>query len=620
MEITNIEKSEKRLCPILDNALTDSGLFCSSVFLNAAKERFYRLATPGSFLPIAYEPQNETAALAFIKKLCATVECGQDFDFQPRLMVSDELRNSKVLLYSETPLDIANCVNLDMANSVDLPANIATMSKEHRANFAFLVNPPIDGETSYIALNMLRNIALKHKLIIIAFLKLDEAADGLNNYLANYLSDLCLIGKGTVITKADSAKGETTDYYYFRYGRPIPERIIFDINEDGVLYVPQGLAKLLRVERCAKMLAKPLTLSKFEGTLFGALGGEFEAKTITSMLSEACNNGILIKSGIGKKALISKPSESGATRKPYSGNIAVTALWNRHRAENDYTHSRKSLVRFGESVLLSPDEENMELVCKAFTKGLISGVVSGEGFLDYKIKTDKRNTLILCVGDGYNISEQSLNENAKAATAYVRYADASITDLNFLHWLKAECNAHQPDFVFILGLERVLISLYQTNRQLCDEITKTAKRLGIVIFSTLHKPLLNIGDFVGVDMWQLFPLFPHELQQKIIKRYDEYRNGKGTPFFYCVEASKDKHSFLSQFIFRDGLRFSTETSENRKAYVTSIFYGCKNTPYTDVWDNLSNEVVSERLIKEAKRLNLIQEKNGYISYIGFGHE
>ena len=130
------------------------------------------------------------------------------------------------------------------------------------------------------------------------------------------------------------------------------------------------------------------------------------------------------------------------------------------------------------------------------------------------------------------------------------------------------------------------------------------------------EPLTNIGDFVGVDMWQLWPLFPQELQQKLIARFGD----KEAPLYFMVEATKEKHPFLSTFLFKNGIISNTETSKRQKAYLTSIFYGCKDTPYSEIWDNVTNGVVSERHIKEAKRLDLIQEKNGYISYLGFGHE
>lgn len=614
MEISNIEKSE-RLLPILDNALSDSGLYISSIYLNSAKERFYRIATPGTVLPIAYSPENEKAAFSFLKKLCSTIECGQDFEFQARLMISDELRNSKVLLYSETPLDVPNCINSSMVNFVDLPANIATMSKEYGAKIAMLYNPPSDG-INYISWGMLNNIALKHKLLIVAFLKIDEATDGLNRYLANFSHNLCQIRRGTVSTKADYAKAEITHFYSFQYGRPIPGQIIFDISENGELFVPKGIAKLLRVERCAKMLAKPVALNKFESIMFGALGGEFDASTIRSMISEACNNGILLKSGKGTKSVVSKPSqESGATRKPYFKNIGITGLWNRHRKENNYAHSRKRLLSFGETVLLMPDEENMELVCTAFIKGLITGVSSGKGFLDFKLKTDKRNTLVICVGNDYNIDEQSLNESARDARVFVRFADANITDSDFLHLLKSECNAHQPDFVCILGLDRVLISLYKTNRGLYDEVCRCAKRLGICIITSLSEPLANIADFVDVNLWQIWPLFPETLEERLIDI-----GGDSAPLYYCFEAAKDKHPFLSIFLFKNGIISDPDTSKCKQACLTSIFYSCMNTPFCDVWDFLSNSPVTEKRVKEAKSLEIIHEKDGYISYIGFGHE
>lgn len=610
--ITNIEKTEKRLLPVLGNALTDSGLFVSSIYLNAAKERFYRLATPGTVLPIAYSPENEKAAFSFLKKLCSTIECGQDFEFQARLMISDELRNSKVLLYSETPLDVPNCINSSMVNFVDLPANIATMSKEYGAKIAMLYNPPSDG-INYISWGMLNNIALKHKLLIVAFLKIDEATDGLNRYLANFSHNLCQIRRGTVSTKADYAKAEITHFYSFQYGRPIPGQIIFDISENGELLVAKGIAKLLRVERCAKMLAKPVTLNKFESIMFGALNGEFDVNTIRTMISEACNNGILIKSGRGKRAVVSKPSESGATRKPYVNSIAITGLWNRHRKENDYTYSRKSLLRFGETALIIPDEENMEVVSKEFSKGLISAVVCCEGFLDFQVKSDKRNTLILCVGDDYDISEQSLNESAKDAKVNVIFADSNIKDAEFVHLLKAEINNHQPDFVFICGFERISISQYESNKQLCNEISRTAKRLGIVIISSCSEPLTNIGDFVDADIWQLSPLFPHGLEEKLIEKF-----AAGAPLYYSLEATKDKHSFLNLFVYQNGIISNSETSKCRKAYLSSVFYECINTPVSDILDRITDEFVAEKCVKEAKRLGLIQENNGFVTYIGFG--
>lgn len=614
--ITNIEKTEKRLLPVLGNALTDSGLFCSDVFLNAAKERFFRVATVGGFLPIAYSSENEKPALTFMKKLCETTENGVDFSFSPRMAITDDLRNSKVLLYSGTPseFDMPNCISLDMLNIVDLPTSIVKMSGEHGAKFAVLVNPPIDGETSYIALNMLRNIAMKHKLMIFAFIQVSEATDALNGYLANHVSDLCQIGKGTVCTKADSAQSETTDYYYFQYGRPIPQRIIFGIGDNGDLCVPKGLAKLLRVERSARMLIKPVAQSKFEGVLFGALNGEFDKATISSMLSDGISNGILLKTGKGKKAVISKPSqESGATRKPYVNTIAITGLWNRHRKENDYTYCRKSLLRFGETALIIPDEENMEVVCKEFFKGLISAVVCGKSFLDYQIKTPRRNTLIICIGDDYSINEQILNESAKDAKVNVIFADSNIKDAEFVHLLKAEINNHQPDFVFILGFERISISQYESNKQLCNEISRTAKRLGIVTISSCSEPLSNIGDFVDADIWQLSPLFPHGLEEKLIEKF-----AAGAPLYYSLEATKDKHSFLNLFVYQNGIISNSETSRCRKAYLSSVFYGCINTPVSDILDGITDEFVAEKRVKEAKRLGLIQENNGFVTYIGFG--
>lgn len=585
-----------------------SGLFASDIRLNVKLERYHPAATAGECTPFAYDEPG--TAKAFIGLLAGIATDGQDFPYQPQMGISDELKGSKALIFTRrgiTPTDEAKAIIRPIPEALTFDELLQTIEAEITATASKIA--VIDDVAGYAKqcgcaiLWDLNELADKHGIMLLSGFMLTDETTEVSRYLATHAHNLLQLTNGNLNMRNDD--GETfreQRYFCFSYGHPTPKRVYYGIDEQGNVFIPGQLWKLLRIKELAQMFAaKWISVKLFTHEVFGFLQGEFQLSSIQKAIDEAAACGIIQKSGSGTKAKLIL-SDGKMSRSTNAGNIALTAKGN-HFTNPNRTKQRKPILKFGEFKLIAPENGEKANTVRTFTFKLIGAIVAGKKWLDFDVKTQYRNTLAIIVGTderGANWTVKKIAEFGNGAKFDAIALPPGITDEAFLTAYKQAIDSKQPDFVFILCYDRITPNLY-TTAQLAKEIAIYSKRKGICTIAESEKEIDREANDFGDEYWSISPLVMDGDREEIDEMHDIYINPISS-----FSGSVGTFNFLCRFICSRNYILEVDGKEQKLAFLIGTFYRANNTDCCDIETDCTGQPLNNSVIYQAQKAGLIK--------------
>ena len=574
-----------------------SGLFASDIGLNVKMERYYPVATAGEVTPFAYDETGP--AQAFIGLLAGIADSGQDFIYQPQLVLSDDLKGYKALLFThnqETPKDEANMIIKPIPEALTFDELLQTIEAEIKATGAKIVIIDDVAKDARWCGNAilwdLNELADSTKVMLFAGFMLNHEADEISSWLARHTHNLLQLTAGSLNMKNDDGEtGREQPYFCFSYGHPTPKRIHYGINEEGNAFIPSELWKLLRIEELAKMFARQwISVELFTHVAFGFYQGEFIKGSIQKAIDEAAVCGIIQKSGSGTKTKMIL-SDGKMCKSLNAGSIALTALSNPY-ANPQKTKKRRGILKFGEFRLIAPENGCSSNTMQNFVIDLMGAVVTGSKYLDFNVKATYRNTLAIIVGGDERAAKWTVEKIATfgdGAKFECIALPKETTDEEFLSRYKAAVETCKPDFVFVFCYDRIKPNIY-TTAQLAKEIAIYSKRKGICVIAQSNEETgRDPYEFTGDEYWSIAPLVMQGDLEEIAEEY-----GISLPGIYSCKGSVGSFDFLCRFKSEASKWHfgSIPTSEEKRAFLIGTFYWCNDTQCCDIREDCGANTIS----------------------------
>ena len=605
--------------------VTNSDLNASDIRINSKSEKYFTISKEGECTPFAYE--SAKVAAAFMGHICRTAKDGQDFPYQPLMRIGENYKGCKVLVYPDSdslfkPVDNVICVELPTdAGTEEMGAykRISTIGEQAAQAEAKIVL--IENATTFVgdsprqALMLLDTLAHSQGVMIFAGFKITKESEAVNTYLFNYAHNLCTLEESSIEMVTEDEGQTVKPYFCLTYGHPETKFVVYGIDEQGNTIIPAKVAQMLLMKVYGKMFAaKPVSKAMLVNMIYGALEGEYSKQSVLNMISLAVEAGILNQSGADNKATISLAGVETKKKPTYSGNIAITAKGNPYNESTKHTKKRKPLCRIGEFKTIAPAEGCSVNPVKNLTTELIKAVATGKPALDFAVKTTHRNTLVIMLADkaAGERMQSKYSAIAKDATFNVVCISDAITDGELLTNYRQQINSIQPDFCFILNLDRVIYNLY-TPAQLAKEFAITSKSKGVTtIAQTATDTAETFFGFEGNEYWCVKPL----ISEFVMNDISCYLDGIDVPRLYSFEATEGKIEFLCRFRYSsNGLKLAPSTEQKRAFYI-GTFYWCNKTPCSDIDVDCTGKPLTNSVIFQAQKAGYIRVdyKSGKKSY------
>ena len=600
---------DNEFLPELAQHKAESGLWISSAYLNG---KYTMLSSIGDVVSIAY---NEAEAMkGFANMLCRTFVSGADLEASPRLNISEDLTGCGIALFVSTdfaPDAHATRIELSHIEPLDRIHEIGSRLKENGCKVAIIEDAtPLCSNNPRMAMSLLNEIAARQQAMIFAFYKLHDEATALNDYLTNHVYNLCQIGRG-------SLNNGIMGYYYFQYGNPNPERIIY--NRDGGVIA--NCARLLRIERVVKTFAqKWIPLSMFKQIAFGAMGGEYAKGTIEKDISVANEFGVIELSGMGNKKKLCLASGKMKCNL-CKDSIALTALGNPYTSPN-HIKQRKPILRMGDFRLIAPEDTYRDNV-RNFAIGLMGAILKGERWLDFEVKTSYRNVLCIIVGASDEAREwMEKRVEPREAKLEILTLPHDTTDEAFMAAFNESVDNTKPDFVFIMCYDRIANNLY-TEAQLVKEIASYTKSKGMACIAVSDKSIERTDyDLADDEYWSITDLVLNIWREEIKETYDWLDKKEiDLPYIYSFKGSLREYDFMCRYkqsASNDGcMKFiKASADEQLKCFLIATFYWCDNTPIDEIEEDCTGHKLTNNTIKKAVKERLIKVDRDRITFIG----
>lgn len=598
---------------------TNCALVASDLRINSKSEKYYPICVAGECVPVAY--QSTEVAAAFMGHISRIARDCADFPYQPQMRIGESFKGCKVLVYPDCnslfkPAENVTCKDFptdaapEDSGAYKAICCIGEQAKEVEAKILLIEDATaFVGDSPQQALALLNSLANAQQIMIFAGFKISEESEIINSYLFNYCHNLIkLVESGIEMVTED--EGQTVKRFFsVLYGNPNSNFVVYGIDEQGNTIIPAKVAQMLLMGACGKMFArKPVSKTIFLNNVFGALEGQFNKQTINNWLALAVEAGILCQSGTAGKSTISLAGEDTTKKKPaYSGNIAITAKGNQYDASTKHTKKRKPLCRIGQFKLLSPALGCSVNPVKNLTIELIKMVATGKPALDFQIKTSHRNCLVIMLADpkAGEWMQTHIGALAKDATFNVVCISENKTDGELLQIFREKINSLQPDFCFILNLDRVVYSLY-TSDQLAKEFAITAKSKGVTTIgqtATYIEDLLGCCDFEGDEYWIVRQLIDDDTAEEI-HRYHGYNIT--LPRIFSFEATQGKMAFLCRFIDTRPSQTLATAKDQKRAFYTATFFRCYKTPCSDICEDCTGKPLTNSVLYQAQKAGFIR--------------
>ena len=637
--INDIETKQKKSIEAIAKAYntTECSLLASDIRINSKSEKYYTISRAGVCTPFAY--QSTEIAAAFMGLICRIAQAGADLDYQPQMRIGESLKGCKVLAYTAS-----NSLFKPTGNVIcrELPTDTATeemqaykpiytigeQAEQAGAKIVLIEDAAaLVGDSPQQALALLNSLAQAQRIMIIAGFMISEESEAVNNHLFNYCHNLIKLVESSIEMVTEDEGQSVKRFFCIVYGQPTSQFLFYGINEDGETYIIPKLAPIYLIIVFARMFAaKPVNKTIFLNNVFGALEGQFNKQTITNWIGLAVEAGILCQSGnAGKSTICLAGEDSKKKPKPaFSGNIALTALGNPYSDSTKHTKKRKPLCRIGEFKLLAPALGCSVIPIKNLTTEFIKMVATGKPALDFAVKTPHRNCLVIMLAEpkAGELMQSKCGSIAKGANFNVECISDAITDAELLRIYREKINSLQPDFCFILNLDKVVLDLY-TPAQLAKEFALTSKRTGVAtIAQTANDKAETLFEFEGSEYWCVKPL----IQEVVMRDICSYHDGIELPHLYSFEGTEGKFEFLCRFRNTSPSLTLATAKEQKRAFLIGTFYWCKRTPCSDIAADCTGKRLTNSVIYQAQKEGIIDVeytsgkkayKESLITFVGY---
>lgn len=590
--------------PTIVNAFEHSAklrLFAADLLTNHAKlEQYHPAATAGECVPCVYVAPG--IANAFIEVLAQAASTGQDMTYQPQLRVSST-GNALLFTHDEAAHKDCNAITRLIPEAMpfdELLCSIATAIEETGAKLVIIDDvQQYAKQTSRPILWDLNELAYYKNAIILAGFRLADGDEETSSYLATHAHNLWQLTGHCLPMLNDDGESSAQPYFCFMYGGCIePKRVYYGLDSMGKACMPRDLVKLLRIKELARNYACAwVKQSKFCDICFGATAGEFNKNSFGKAVEMAALNGFIAKSGNGNHVKLMY-ADSPITKATNSGNIAITAVTNPYATAK---RQRKAILKFGEFKLLTAEPGTRAFIEQYFAKGMLRCILTGKKWLDFQVKTPYKNVLAIAVTDTPQGAKCSLTQGLEEKTFKIETIPTGTADGDFLTAYKGACNSMKPDFVFVIGIDRIQPTKY-TWQLLLRELKTYSKTKGICTIAFSGKPQEYFGDISRDEHWTISPLVREDERTAIYKAHRI-----SLPEIMLFQAYAGSIEF--QCRFGNGLT-SVSTATAKRAFLISTFHSCKDTDCKDVTDCTGN-ALTKNVVQQAK-------KDGYISLKPYG--
>ena len=615
---------------------TECSLLASDIRINSKSEKYYTISRAGVCTPFAY--QSTEIAAAFMGLICRIAQAGADLDYQPQMRIGESLKGCKVLAYTAS-----NSLFKPTGNVIcrELPTDTATeemqaykpiytigeQAEQAGAKIVLIEDAAaLVGDSPQQALALLNSLAQAQGIMIIAGFMISEESEAVNNHLFKYCHNHIKLVESSIEMVTEDEGQSVKRFFCIVYGQPTSQFLFYGINEDGETYIIPKLAPIYLMIVFARMFArKPVSKTLLVNQIFGVLQAQFSKQTISNWIGLAVEAGILCQSGnAGKSTICLAGEDSKKKPKPdFSGNIALTALGNPYSDSTRHTKKRKPLCRIGEFKLLAPAEDCSVNPVKNLAIELIRMVATGKPALDFAVKTPHRNTLVILLADqsAGEWMQSHIGTFAKGCTFNVECISEPISDGELLRICREKINSLQPDFCFILNLDKVVYDLY-TPAQLAKEFSITSKRTGVAtIAQTATDKAETLFEFEGSEYWCVKSLIQEVAIDDIYGYY-----GIELPRLYSFEATEGKFEFLCRFRNTSPSLSLSTAKEQKRAFLIGTFYWCKRTPCSDIAADCTGKRLTNSVIYQAQKEGIIDVeytsgkkayKESLITFVGY---
>ena len=593
--------------PTIVNAFEHSAklrLFAADIMTNHAKlEQYHPAATAGECVPLVYVEAG--IANAFIELLAQTTSTGQDMTYQPQLKISSP-GNALLFTHDEAAHKDCNAIIKLIPEAMpfdELLCSIATAIEQTSTKFVIIDDvQQYAKQTSRPILWDLNELAYYQNAIILAGFRLADGDEETSSYLATHAHNLWQLTGHSLNMLNDDGESSEQPYFCFMYGGCIePKRVFYGLDSEGKACMPRDMIKILRIMELARKFApRWVKQSKFADICFGATDGEFNKDSFVKAVEILTLNGYVVKSGSGNHTKLMY-GDSPLSKTINAGNIAITAVTNPYATGK---RQRKAILKFGEFKLLTAEVGTRKFIEQYFAKGMLRCILTGKKWLDFELKTPYKNVLAIAVTNATQRAKEWLMQGMgkDIATFNIQTIPPSTNDGDFLTAFKQATDTAKPDFVFVIGVDRVQPTKY-TWQLLLRELKTYSKAKGICTLVFSGKPQEYFGFDISKDEhWTISPLVREDERTAIYKAHRI-----SLPEIMLFKGYAGSMEF--QCRFGNGLS-SVSTATAKRAFLVSTFHSCKDTDCKDVTDCTGN-ALTKNVVQQARM-------DGYISLKPYG--
>ena len=594
--------------PTIVNAFEHSAklrLFAADIMTNHAKlEQYHPAATAGECVPCVYVAPG--IAHAFFELLAQTATSGQDMTYQPQLKISST-GNALLFTHDEAAHQAGNAITRLIPEALsfeELLCNIATAIEETGAKLVIIDDvQQYTKQTSRPIFWDLNELAYYQNAIIVAGFRL---ADGeTSSYLATHAHNLWQLQSHSLNMLNDDGESSAQPYFCFSYGSIEPKRVYYGLDSMGKACMPRDLIKLLRIQELARTFApRWVKQSKFADICFGATAGEFSKDSFVKAVEIATLNGYIAKSGSGNHTKLMY-GDSPISKATNAGNIAITAVTNPY-ATGTGKRQRKGILKHGEFRVVTAESGTSDYEMQKFAQSMMGCILTGENWLDFQVKTPYRNVMAIAITNATQRAKEWLMQGMgkDIATFNIQTIPPCTADGDFLTAFKQATDTAKPDFVFVIGIDRIQPTKY-TWQLLLRELKTYSKTKGICTLAFSGEPQEYFGFDISKDEhWTISPLVREDERTAIhnahgivlppIKLFQGYA---GNLECQC----RFGHGKQSKLV-------GVSTAEAKRAFLVGTFYWCNETDGHDIETDCTGHQLTNSVIWQAKKEGIISLK------------
>jgi len=594
--------------PTIVNAFEHSTalrLYAADLLTNHAKlEQYHPAATAGECVPCVYATAG--IANAFFELLAQTATSGQDMPYQPQLKISST-GNALLFTHDEAAHKDCNAITRLIPEAMpfdELLCSIATAIEETGAKLVIIDDVQAYAkQTSRPIFWDLNELAYYQNAIILAGFKLTDGDEETSSYLATHAHNLWQLQSHSLNMLNDDGESSEQPYFCFSYGSNLePKRAYFGLDSEGKACMPRDLIKLLRIQELARTFApRWVKQSKFADICFGATAGEFNKDSFVKAVEIATLNGYIAKSGSGNHTKLMY-ADSPLSKTINAGSIAVTAVTNPYATATG-KRQRKAILKHGEFKIVTAESGTSELEMQKFAQGMMGCILTGQKWLDFQVKTKYKNILAIAVTNATQRAKEWLMQGMgkDIATFNIQTIPTGTADGDFLTAYKGACNSMKPDFVFVIGLDRIQPTKY-TWQLLLRELKTYSARKGICTLAFSGEPQEYFGFDISKDEhWTISPLVRedertaiHNAHGIVLPPINLFQGYAGNLECQC----RFGHGKQSKLV-------GVSTAEAKRAFLVGTFYWCNETDGHDIETDCTGHQLTNSVIWQAKREGII---------------